>query len=406
VNLEEAVRSALRGLRSNRLRSALTTLGIVIGVSAVIVLVALGNGLQTGFNDSFGALGTQVVVSKSNGSVPGGGAARDLTDGDVAALRNPRNAPDIASVTPVVLGTAVLQSGSSTQFRTSVAGSTADYLDVNNRDIVAGRFFTSEEEKANARLVVLGPNPVVNLFGGDAVEALGKDIRIGRASFKVIGVVKADGQQDEIAIMPLGAARSYLLGGTDEVNQIIVKAASVAQVPAAQDEITTVLSTQHHIRDAAKRDFEVTALQTLLDQANQFLTYLTLFTVAVAAISLVVGGIGVANIMLVSVTERTREIGIRKAVGAPHSAILKQFLIEAVVLTAMGGVVGIVFGVVVTLVAGAVLPAKVPNFPPPEVSVGSIVLAFGISLVIGLIAGGFPANRAARMRPIDALRYE
>jgi len=406
VNLEEAVRSALRGLRSNRLRSALTTLGIVIGVSSVIVLVALGNGLQTGFNDSFGALGTQLVVSKSNGSVPGGGAARDLTDADVAALRNPRLAPDIASVTPVVLGTAVLQSGASTQFRTSVSGSTADYLDVNNRDIVAGRFFTTEEEKANAKVVVLGPNPVVNLFGGDAVEALGKSIRIGRASFTVIGVMKGDGQQDELVVMPLGAARSYLLGGTDEVQQVIVKAASVAQVPAAQDEITNVLSTQHHIRDAAKRDFEVTALQTLLDQANQFLTYLTLFTVAVAAISLIVGGIGVANIMLVSVTERTREIGIRKAVGAPHSAIIKQFLIEAVVLTAMGGMVGIVFGVIVTLVAGAVLPAKVPNSPPPEVSVGSIVLAFAISLAIGLIAGVFPANRAGRMRPIDALRYE
>jgi putative ABC transport system permease protein len=403
VNFEEALRIALRGLRTNRLRSALTTLGIIIGVSSVIVLVALGNGLQNGFNSSFGALGTQVLVSKSAGSVPGGGAARDLTDGDVMALRK---APDIVSVTPVVTGTAVLQTSGSNQYRTSVAGSTAAYLDVQNRSLVTGQFFDEQQVRANARVVVLGPNPVANLFGGDAEAALGKQLRIGHASFQVIGVVKGDGQQDDIVLMPFGAARSYLLGGTDQVNQIILKAGSVEQVPAAVDEATEILSAQHRIRDPAKRDFEVTALQNLLDQANQFLTFLTLFTVAVAAISLIVGGIGVANIMLVAVTERTREIGIRKAIGAPRSAILKQFLFESCVLSGLGGLAGIILGVVVTLAAGAILPGAVPNFPTPELSFGSIVLAFGISLLIGVIAGGYPANRAARLRPIEALRYE
>jgi putative ABC transport system permease protein len=406
VNLEEAFRAALRGLRVNRLRSALTTLGIIIGVSSVIVLVALGNGLQNGFNTSFGALGTQVLVSTSSGAVPGGGVARDLTDRDIAVLRNPRLAPDIASVTPVVAGTAVLQTANTGQFRTSVAGTTAQYLSVQNRSMVAGSFFTEEQVRANAREVVLGPNPVVNLFGGDALAALGKNIRIGRASFQVIGVVKGDGQQDNIVIMPFGAARSYLLGGTDQVNQIIIKAGTVDQVPAAVDEATDILSRQHHIRDPAKRDFEVTALQNLLDQANQFITFLTLFTVAVAAISLLVGGIGVANIMLVAVTERTREIGIRKAIGAPRSAILQQFVIESCLLSGLGGLVGIIFGVVITLAAAQILPASVPNFPAPELSVGSIFLAFGISLLIGLIAGGYPANRAARLSPIEALRYE
>lgn len=406
MNLEEALRIALRGLRTNRLRSALTTLGIIIGVSSVIVLVALGNGLQTGFNTSFGALGTQVLVSKSSGAVPGGGAARDLTDGDVQALKNTRNAPDIVSVTPVVNGTAVLQTQGSNQYRTSVSGSTADYLDVQNRSMVTGNFFDSEQVRANARVVVLGPNPVTNLFGGDAAAALGQTVRIGRASFEVIGVVKGDGQQDDIVIMPFGTARSYLLGGTDQVNQIIIKASSVDTVSAAVDEATTILSAQHHIKDPAKRDFEITALQNLLDQANQFLKFLTLFTVAVAAISLIVGGIGVANIMLVAVTERTREIGIRKAIGAPRSAILKQFLFESCVLSGLGGVAGIILGVAVTLAAAAILPASVPNFPAPELSLGSIVLAFCISLLIGLIAGGYPANRAARLRPIEALRYE
>jgi putative ABC transport system permease protein len=405
VNLEEAFRIALRGLRANRLRSALTTLGIVIGVSAVIVLVALGNGIQSGFNDSVGALGANIIVTKTTGSVPGGGAARDLTDSDVAALRNPRNAPDVASVTPVVSGTALLVEGQD-QARTSVTGSDSDWLGVSNRELVVGNFFSGAQARSNARVVVLGPNPVATLFGGDAGAALGKDIRISRSTFRVIGVLKADGQQDDVAVMPLGAARSYLLGGTDEVNSIIVKAAGAAQVPAAQEQLIRILTERHNIREESKRDFDVRALQGLLDQFNQFLLFLRLFVVAVAAISLIVGGIGVANIMLVSVTERTREIGIRKAIGAPRAAILRQFLIESCVLAAMGGLVGILIGVAITLSAAAILPNAIPNFPAPELSLGSILLAFGISLAIGLVAGGYPANRAARLRPIEALRYE
>jgi putative ABC transport system permease protein len=206
--------------------------------------------------------------------------------------------------------------------------------------------------------------------------------------------------------MPLGAARAYLVGGNDTVTQIIVQAASVPQVPAALAEVNKVLDSRHSIRDPAKRDFNATALQSLLDQANQFLTFLTLFTVAVAAISLIVGGIGVANIMLVSVTERTREIGIRKAIGARSSAILKQFLIESTMLAAMGGVVGIVIGTAITIAASVIIPAVAPDFGAPTVSPWAIVISFGVSLLIGLIAGGFPANRAARLQPIEALRYQ
>jgi putative ABC transport system permease protein len=405
VSLREALRSALSALRANRLRSALTTLGIVIGVTAVIVLVALGNGITSGFNESFGALGTQIVVTKTQGSVPGGGVARDLTDSDVEALRDRRAAPDIASVTPVVSGTALLEAGSG-QFRTSVEGSTADYLDVQDRDLVVGRFFTEAEERSRAKVVVLGPNPVANLFGGQAGEALDQDIRIGRTNFRVIGVLKANGQQDNVVVMPMGAARSYLVGGGDEVSSIIVKATSVAAVPAALEQVNTILSERHSIRDPAKRDFDARALQNLLDNANQFLSFLSIFTVAIAAISLIVGGIGVANIMLVSVTERTREIGIRKAIGATRSAILRQFLIESIVLAALGGVIGIVLGVGLSLAAAAILPAAIPDFPPPSVSLDSIVIAFTISLIIGLVAGGYPANRAAKLRPIEALRYQ
>jgi len=405
MNLQEAFRIAIRALSVNRLRSALTTLGIVIGVASVIVLVALADGVQAGFNDTFSALANHIIVTKIDGSVPSGGAAKDLTDSDVSALRNLTQAPDIGSVTPVITGTALVQAGTG-QFRASVAGSTAAYLDVNNREMMVGSFFTETEERSNAKLVVLGPDLVANLFGGDARAALGKKIRITRTAFKVIGVVKRDGQQDDLAIMPLGAARSYLLGGTDSVNAITVTAASTHQVPAALDQITKVLTERHNIKDPAKRDFEARALQNLLDSANEFLGFLTLFTAAIAAISLIVGGIGIANIMLVSVTERTREIGIRKAIGARRSTILKQFLIESTVLSVLGGFAGIIIGVAISMTAAVVLPAAVPDFPAPQLSITPIVLAFAISLGIGLGAGVYPANRAARLRPIEALRYE
>ncbi|WP_028927382.1 ABC transporter permease [Pseudonocardia acaciae] len=407
MNLKEAFTIALRSMRANRLRSALTTLGIVIGVSAVIVLVGLGDGMKAGFNESFGKLGTQIIITKTSGSVPGGGAAKDLKDSDVTALRNPNQAPDVGQVMPVVTGNSLITYNQA-QFRASLAGSTTEYLDMNNRSLVVGSFFTDSQEKSRAKVVVLGPNPVANLFGGDAGAAIGKDVRIDRSTFRVIGVVKSNGQDDDVAIMPLGAARAFVKGGggADTVNTIVVKAASVPQVQPALDQVTKILSERHNITDPSKRDFEVTALQSLLDQFNQFLTFLTLFTVAVAAISLIVGGIGVANIMLVSVTERTREIGIRKAIGARRSAIMKQFLIESTVLAGLGGCVGILIGVSITIAGAIVIPKVAPDFGAPQLSVMAIVIAFVVSLAIGVVAGGYPANRASRLRPIEALRYQ
>jgi putative ABC transport system permease protein len=407
MNLQEAFTIAMRSMRANQLRSALTTLGIVIGVSAVIVLVGLGDGMKAGFNEQFGKLGTQIIISKTNGSVPGGGAAKDLKDSDVTALRNPNQVPDVAEVMPVVTGNSLI-TYDQTQFRASVAGSTPEYLDMQNRELVVGSMFTESQERSKAKVVVLGPNPVANLFGGDAGAAIGQDVRIDRTNFKVIGVVKSNGQDDDVAIMPLGTVRAYVLGGggADTVNQIVVKAASVPQVQPALDEVTHVLSERHNITDPAKRDFEVTALQSLLDQFNQFLTFLTLFTVAVAAISLIVGGIGVANIMLVSVTERTREIGIRKAIGARRSAIMKQFLIESTVLAGLGGCMGIVIGTAITIAGAIVIPQVAPKFGAPQLSAVAIVIAFVVSLAIGVVAGGYPANRASKLRPIDALRYQ
>jgi putative ABC transport system permease protein len=402
----ETARIALRGLRANKLRSALTTLGIIIGVSAVIVLVALGNGIQSGFNEIFGSLATQITVTPTQGGVPGGGEARDLTENDMNALTDPVDAPDVLSATPVVGGAALLQVVGGDQYRTSVTGTTAEYLEVNDRDLEAGRGFDEHEVRTNAKVVVLGPNPVRELFGGNNAAALGSEIRIGSAVFRVIGVAESNGQQDDVAIMPIGAARSYLTGGDDELDTIIVRARSQPAVPAAVDQITAILTDRHNIRDPAERDFDVQALQSLLDQSSQFLTFLTLFTSAVAGISLVVGSIGVANIMLVTVTERTREIGIRKAIGARPRVILLQFLLESVFLSGLGGLMGIALGVGLSITGAIVLPQLIPDFPAPVVDPGSVVLAFSISLLIGLIAGGYPAHRASRLRPIEALRYQ
>ena len=406
MNLLETARIALRGLRANRLRSALTTLGIVIGVASVIILVALGNGIQAGFNDIFGSLATQITVTPTQGSAPSGGRARDLTDADLEALQDSPQAPDVLSVTPVVSGTGLLQLEGGGQHRTSIIGTTADYMDVNDRDLVAGRDFDEAEVRTKAKVVILGPNPVTELFGGNAASALGREIRIGRTIFRVIGVAAVSGQQDDVAIMPLGAARSYLLGGGEDLDTVIARASSVPTVSAAVDQITAILSQRHDIREPAERDFDVQALQNLLDESSQFLTFLTAFTAAVAGISLVVGSIGVANIMLVTVTERTREIGIRKAIGARHRVILQQFLLESMFLSGLGGLVGILIGVGFSVAAAAVLPQLIPDFPPPVVSVGSVVVSFTISLLIGLVAGGYPANRAARLRPIEALRFQ
>ncbi|MDN5860631.1 MAG: ABC transporter permease [Pseudonocardia sp.] len=406
MTIWESARIALRGLRSNRLRSALTMLGIIIGVSAVILLVAFGNGLQSFINDAFGPLANQLTVTKSQGSVSGNGEPNDLTDNDVDALANRNKAPDILSVTPVVTGSADVQVAGGGSVRGSIIGSTADYVRVTDRELVVGEFFDEQQARSRSKVAVLGPNIVVSLFGGDAGAALGKEVRIGRTTFKVIGVAKANGQADNVAIMPLGAARAYLLGGGDTVNQIIVRATSVDRVDRAEAQITTILSDRHHIRDPDNRDFNITKLQSLLDQSSQVLSFVTLFTAAVAGISLVVGSIGVANIMLVTVTERTREIGIRKAIGARRRAILQQFLIESMMLTGIGGIIGILLGIGLAAAAGVILPAIIPNFPAPVVSIGSVILSFSVSLFIGLVAGGYPANRAARLRPIEALRYQ
>ncbi|WP_028926301.1 ABC transporter permease [Pseudonocardia acaciae] len=407
MSLGEAVASALRSLRSNRLRSTLTTVGIVIGTAAVIALVALGNGMKAGFDEQFSRLANQITISKLSRDEPGEAKPKELTDSDVEALRDPHRTPHVASVTPMIIGSATLtvdQQHSSA----AVIGTTVDYPRATNRAVAVGTWFDRAQQQGNAKLAVLGQNTVAALWGPDTDlgRALGANIRVGRIPFKVIGVAARDGQQDDAILMPLGTARAFLFGAEKPIGQVIVTATEAATVPAATEELTAVLDDRHRTKDPTKRDFRIQTMQQMLRQYGQSLTSLTIFVAALAAISLIVGGIGVANIMLVVVTERTREIGIRKAVGAPRGSILRQFLIEAITLTGLGGLAGVTLGLAFSYAGRFVLPMVAPDFPPPLPTAVPPLTAFGVSLIIGLTAGLYPANRAARLHPIQALRFE
>jgi putative ABC transport system permease protein len=405
MTVREAFVMAMREIRANRLRSLLTMLGIMIGVAAVILLVALGNGTSAHLHERIESLGTNLIgVSQARNSVSEGGRSLELTDRDVEALQKSSTPPRLLTVTPVKQASAVLKSPYE-MWRTGILGTSQDYPTAFNRTLEAGTFFTESQVRTGARVVVLGPRPAERLFGVSA-SALGQKLRIGTQVFEVVGVLNANGQQDDLAVMPITTVRTYLVGGgaDDQVDQIVIQATSQDEVSAAMAKVTGVLMETHQISDPAHKDFEVRSNLDLLKQYGQVTGVFTLFLAMVAAISLLVGGIGVMNIMLVTVAERTREIGIRKAIGARRKAILKQFLVESVVLSGIGGLIGIAVGIGLSLL-GAQLGAS-GNFAPPKLSVGSVILAFTVSLCIGLFFGAYPANRAAQLRPIEALRYE
>lgn len=400
MNFFEVLRFAVRGLTANKLRSALTTLGITIGVAAVILLVAVGNGASAAIAASIQGLGTNVVnVSPARGGGQGA-SARPLTTQDAHALVDPIGAPDIKAASPVVNTTATATYGQTSYDISTVAGTEPAYFATTNREIADGQLFTSEDVTAARKVVVLGPTTAESIFG--TAEPVGKNVLLNSIQFTVVGVLQAKGSSglqnaDDVAIAPISAVQNSL-AGYGSLSQIAVQATSADSVSLAQSEITAILNARHGIRLGGTADYQIQNSEELLATRTSATETFTVLLAAVAAISLLVGGIGVTNIMLVTVTERIREIGIRKAIGAPRSAILGQFLAEATMLSLFGGLLGVAIGVIGSrFTISGIKPVVVPS---------SILLAFAVSALIGLFFGSFPANRAAKLRPIDALRHE
>jgi len=405
--LYEVFAVALTALRANKLRSVLTMLGIVIGVSAVIAMIALGSGAQKAVNDQIQSLGTTLltVMPGQQRGVGGFVSQNDrarLTMKDAVALEE--RSTSLAAVQPEMSSTFQIQYQNQNT-STQVTGTPANYLTVRKYDLAAGRMFTSAEDNAKERLAVLGPEVVKNL-GFTAMDALiGEPIRIRGIQFTVVGVLKSKGQAspfmnpDDQILIPLQTAR-YRVIGSDRVRSISVLAMSEARIPEAMADIQKILRREHRTRQGRPDDFQIrnqTDFLNIFSETTQVFTYLL---AGIAAVSLLVGGIGIMNIMLVSVTERTREIGVRKALGATKLNILLQFLIEAIVLCLLGGLLGVLLGAGVASILHDSLQWNT------QVSPASIVLAFGFSAAVGLIFGVWPARRAARLDPILALRYE
>jgi putative ABC transport system permease protein len=402
VHFKESVVIAVHALRVGRLRTALTMLGIVVSVSVVTLVAGLSGGLNDTYRVTIDVLARAVMVTPSGPTTLGGNGPRSLSNADVEALQRDSDPRVIADVVPLVNMPTMMRRGG-TNYRANVVGASSGYFRLTN-SLVGGTMFTDEQYRDNSRVVLLGPALVQSLFGGDTAAALRGTVLIGRFSFQVIGLVGPDGAGDETALMPVTTARTFLFGGMRTVQSIGVVPVSFDAVEPAIADVSRILDRQHFVKSPLERDYAVASAQSSLAIAHQLLAVLFWFTVAVTGIALFVGALGLANIMLITVTERTCEIGVRRAVGARRGAILRQFLVESVIISGLGGLVGVGAGIGLALVGQHILPALVPLYGPPHLSMDAAMLAFGLSLLIGVVAGGYPAVRAARLQPWDALR--
>jgi putative ABC transport system permease protein len=409
VNWWETVRTGYDAVRAHRLRSALTMLGILIGIAAVMLTVGLGLGAQATIGAQIGSLGSNLLVvspgsSTTNGVRGGQGTASTLTLADAAALADDQVAPDVAGVAPTVQRSGSL-TASGTNWTTSVVGTNQDWAAVRARTVGNGRFLTADDVDGKAAVVVLGAKTANELFGGE--NAVGRTVTVSGVPMTVVGILDPGGSspigdQDDQAVVPISVASERLFGGATRgtVQTIFVQAASTEDLSAAYQEVNSLLLAMHRITDPDAPDFTITTQQSILDIANSITGALTAVLSGIAGISLLVGGIGVMNIMLVSVTERIREIGLRKALGATPTVIRRQFLVEAAVLGLAGGIAGVIVGV-----AGSAALSNALG-QPIVVSPSATLMALAVSIGIGLLFGVYPAGRAARLAPIDALRSE
>jgi putative ABC transport system permease protein len=410
VSWLDTLRTATEAVRTHRLRSALTMLGILIGITAVVLTVGIGDGAKQQVQDQINELGTNVLVispgstTSSTGLRGGFGSASTLTQQDAAALATKADAPDIQALAPVSSSSAELVVGS-TNWTTTLTGTTPPWSTVRSRTVTSGRFLTAADVDDAAAVVVLGPDTAQQLFG--VANPIGQTVADNGVRLEVIGVLQplSSSEQtsnNDLAIVPTTTYAQKLVGGVtrNSVSSIYVKATSAHSLSAAYQEADALLLNTHKITTATNADFSIATQQSILAASSSVDNTLTVMLAGIAVIALLVGGIGVMNIMLVSVTERYREIGVRKAIGARPSLIRRQFLVEASVLGLAGGILGVVLGIL-----GAVL---IPAFSSSQVvisvpaALGAIVVAVGIGVVFGV----YPASRAARLAPIDALRSE
>jgi putative ABC transport system permease protein len=407
VTWADNIRAAIRGLSANKLRSALTVLGILIGVGAVIILVAVGNGSSQAVQNRIKLLGTNTITILNRGRFgrgpsTGGTQTRPatITLADVNRLQDPSQAPDIASVSPVVSSSLTADYGAASTTVT-VTGTTPTFIGAEDYQLQAGRQLTSADITSHAPIVVIGQDLVTNLYNA-GTNPIGTQISFGAARFTVVGVLASKGSSggqdlNGIAIVPYTTAEDELTGYVTSFTELIVQAASANGVNNAEQEAADVLASANQT-STANLPFTLINEDSLLATSASTNQTFTVLLGAVAAISLLVGGIGIMNIMLVTVTERTREIGIRKAIGAPRGAILGQFLTEAVMLSLLGGIAGVGIGLIGSQFR--IVGVK------PVVAPTSIIEAFVVAVAVGVFFGLYPANRAASLRPIDALRHE
>jgi putative ABC transport system permease protein len=408
MTTQDILHETISALTVNKVRTALTMLGIIIGISSVIILVSIGQGAQSSIQNSIQSIGSN-LISISPGAQrglgyqvsTGRGTSRTLTLGDAAAIST--EVSNINALSPEVSGRyQVTAKGTNTN--TSVTGVTWGYTTVHNILIDEGLFVSDQDVSSRTKVAVIGPTTRDDLFGVGS-EALGQIVRIKGLQFKVIGVTKSKGgsgfgNQDDAIYIPLSSAQTYLIGDSTYVTNISVSASDSSTMTQVQNDITSLLLSRHHIADAVNADFSVFNQADIVSAASSVTGTFTVLLGSVAGISLLVGGIGIMNMMLTTVTERTKEIGLRKAIGARRHDINVQFLSEAVALTIIGGAIGVAIG---WLAAYTVTTLGVLQ---TSISMSSILPAFGVSAAIGIVFGYYPARRASRLNPIEALRYE
>ena len=405
MRIGSTVNVAFRALRRNKLRSVLTALGIIIGVAAVIAMVGIGNGAKAQVEAQIASLGQNVILifsgsTTSSGIRTGWGNAGTLKIEDAEAIR--REVSGVVAVSEEIRAATQVAAGNQ-NWLTQVLGESADYLDIRQWQLADGASFTPQDVRSANKVCVIGRTTATQVFGND--DPVGQVLRVKNVPFVVTGVLTPKGlsalgsDQDDVVIMPYTSAMKRIIGGTT-LRNINVQVGDARQLPAAQQQIISLLRQRHNIRAGRDDDFTVRGQQEIADMATAQSKTMTVLLGAIAGVSLIVGGIGIMNIMLVSVTERTREIGVRLAVGAHGRDILTQFLIEAVALSSVGGIIGIAFGV------GASRVLSVYENWPTLISLSSIVVSFLFSAAVGIFFGFYPARKAAVLDPIEALRYE